>query len=611
MQLKNQVAKFPQKSGVYLIESEGEVVYIGKASSLRDRVQSYFYSDQSTPYKIKALKKQMTDIDYIVTDSEVEALILEESLIKEHQPKFNIQLKDNKRYPYVKIIDEKYPRIKLVRRRKDDGADYFGPYTNVSALRETLKTIEELTPVRRCSWNSEKGTRRPCLRYHMGTCPAPCAGKISREEYLKSVESVQALLQGNYEGLTDQLVEQMEKAASEKDYERAARWRDRIRSVKKITAKQKVRIGDQADQDYIAVASQVRSAMVQVFFVRNGNIKGQDNYELALPEKTTIEEILDSFLVEFYRAGRVIPAKIYVPATPTELETITTWLEESRGSKVDIHVPQRGKKRQILLMAKRNAHSNLERISVNETGEGPSTLAELAEKFDLPHLPDRIEGYDISNISGSDAVGSMVVFEGAQPKKPDYRKFRIQEGGGPDDYKMLQEILRRRLNRGFKNQKDDSSGEGFAEIPDLIVIDGGKGQLQAARNTLQEFGLGDLPLLAIAKQFEEVFLPHRASPVQFEENSEALKLLQRIRDEAHRFAVSYHRRIRQKRTIRSSLDSIDGVGPKRKKALLNLFGSTKAIGEASLAELKQVPNLPAPVAERVYDFFQEEDYVTK
>ena len=619
MQLRQEVKDFPKKPGVYIIRSEGEVIYVGKSASLRNRVKSYFHSGKAGSVKTKKLREEADEVDYIVTDSEVEALILEENLIKEYRPKYNVLLKDNKRYPYIKLTDEKFPQLEVSRKRGEDPGELYGPYIDSGAMRKTLDTIEKIFPIRDCSWKPEDGHRRPCLRYHIDLCPAPCAGKADRETYMESIEKIRDLLKGKIGEVAKELRKKMELASEARDYEKAAEWRDKLKALKKISRDQNVRFRDELDRDFIAISIEGEadngglSGTIQVFFVRAGRITGQDSFDLEFPSRDEPSAILNGFIKKFYSNRRVIPAEIYVEEKPDDASTIEDWLSESRSGKVEIRVPERGKKKNILSMASRNARYERGRDAGHDSGsEGAVArrgVDELQDVLDLPGPPHRIEGYDISNISGTDAVGSMVVFEGGKSSKRKYRSFKISGEAGPDDYRMLKQVLKRRFMRGLggdDEQENEDIDESFSRFPDLILIDGGKGQLSAATDVLESVSMANIPVVGLAKEYEEVYRPGRGRPAEFPDDSEGLKLLQRVRDEAHRFAVDYHRRLRQKRTVRSSLDSIRGVGPKRKKALLNTFNSVERIRKASLEELKSVPGLPEGVAERVAEFFSRD-----
>ncbi len=619
MNLEEKVRDFPEQPGVYIIRSEGKVIYVGKSASLRDRVKSYFNSGKAGSVKTKNLREEADDVDYIVADSEVEALILEENLIKEYRPKYNVLLKDNKRYPYIKLTDEKFPQLEVSRKRGDESGELYGPYIDSGAMRKTLDTIEKIFPVRDCSWKPEDGHRRPCLRYHIDLCPAPCAGKADRETYMESIEKIRDLLKGKIGEVADQLREKMEIASDNKDFEKAAEWRDKLEALKKITRDQNVRLSDELDRDFIALSEKQGTeeddeawGTIQVFFVRAGRITGQDSFDLEFPSDVESSAILGGFIKKFYSNRRVIPAEIYVEEDPEDASTIEEWLEESRSGKVEIKIPKRGQKKKILDMASRNARygrgggkRGKSEFEGEPEGKG---LEEVQEVLDLPTPPHRIEGYDVSNISGTNSVGSMVVFEGGRSTNRKYRRFRIKEKEGPDDYLMLQEVLRRRFRHGLDakdGEKDREFDESFSSFPDLILIDGGKGQLNAVTKVLESLSMANIPVIGLAKEYEEVFRPGETTSVGFSRDSEGLKLLQRVRDEAHRFAVNYHRRLRQKRTVRSSLDSIKGIGPKRKKALLNTFDSVERVSEATPEELKSISEIPDKVAERVAEFFSE------
>ncbi|MFP3952542.1 MAG: excinuclease ABC subunit UvrC [Candidatus Acetothermia bacterium] len=602
MQLKERVRDFPREPGVYIIRSRGEVIYVGKSASLRDRVRSYFHSSSSTSLKTRVLRDEADDIDYIVTDSEVEALILEENLIKEYRPRYNVLLKDNKSYPYLQITEEEYPRVVVTRRRGQVDGEVFGPYTDAGAMRETLDALEKIFPIKDCGWSAEDGGRRPCLRYHIGLCSAPCAGKVDRETYLEYVDGIRGILKGNYREAIGVLREHMEEAAGRNDFEKAAEWRDKIQAVKKISNKQRVRLKDKLDRDFIAMDRKEDGGVIQIFFVRRGRISGQDSFEMEFPREEKDETIIASFVQKFYRNRAVIPEEIYVEKLPADVETIEAWLSDVRSGGVEIIVPRRGAKKRILEMAERNARFSFKSGDTSRAGERREALLDLQSRLGLPALPERIEGYDISNISGEDAVGSMVVFTDGQEDRSAYRRFKISEVSGRDDYRMIKQVLRRRLGRVDDPGEEDES---FASLPDLILIDGGKGQLSAGEEAVHDLGLDGVNLIGLAKEFEEVYQPGSSEPVGFDQESQALKMLQRVRDEAHRFALDYHRRLRQKRTVRSSLDSIRGVGPKRKAQLLNTFKSVEGVRRASLSEISAIPNMPEKVAERIYRFFAD------
>ncbi len=603
MQLSERVKDFPREPGVYIIRSRGEVIYVGKSASLRGRVRSYFGSSSATSLKTRALREEADDIDYIVTDSEVEALILEENLIKEYRPRYNVLLKDNKSYPYLQITDEKFPRVAVTRRRGEVEGELYGPYTDAGAMRETLDALEKIFPIKDCGWSAEDGPRRPCLRYHIGRCSAPCAGKVDRETYLDYVEGIREILKGNYDRVAEVLRENMEKAAARNDFEKAAEWRDKITAVKTISNRQRVRLKDRLDRDFIAMDRKEEMGVIQIFFVRRGRISGQDSFEMEFPPEEADGAIIGGFIKKFYRNRGVIPEEIYVEKTPPDAETIEAWLAGVRSGTVEIVTPQRGAKKRVLEMAKRNARFNYQPALSSGKEDNGEALLELEGELGLPGPPERIEGYDISNISGEDAVGSMVVFTDGRMNKADYRRFKISGSSGPDDYGMLKQVLRRRFGRMDRGNGDEDGS--FSSFPDLVLIDGGKGQLNAGLEVINGLGLGGVNLIGLAKEFEEVYQPGSSGPVGFERDSEGLQLLQRVRDEAHRFALDYHRRLRQKRTVRSSLDSIKGVGPRRKAQLLEVFKSVEGVRRASLEEIKSIPNMPEKVAERIHEFFGE------
>lgn len=599
MLLKDKVSEFPEEPGVYVIRSKGEVIYVGKSASLRGRVQSYFHSNSSTSAKTRALREEADDIDYIVTESEVEALILEENLIKEHRPRYNVLLKDNKRYPYLKITSEKFPAVVVTRRRSDSDGELFGPYTDAGAMRETLDTLKKIFPIKDCSWSAADGKRRPCLRYYIGRCSAPCAGKIDEDGYQEYIDKVRDVLNGNHDKVIDSLREKMEEAAEKNEFEKAAEWRDKICALEKIGDTHNVRLNDELDRDFVALERRADEGVIQVFFVRRGRISGQDSYQLEFPPNEEDGTVVGEFLKKFYANRGVIPAEILVSAKPDDRDIIEEWLGELRSGEVEIKVPRRGSKRKVLEMAGRNAKFTFGPGEVSKAENGERGVIQLMSELGLETPPKRIEGYDISNISGTDSVGSMVVFTDGKKDKSNYRRFKISDITGPDDYGMIKQVLRRRFIHEDRSEEDDES---FSTYPDLLLIDGGKGQVNAVADVMEELDLADVPLIGLAKEFEDVYKPGESEPLDIDKDSEGLQLLQRVRDEAHRFALDYHRRLRQKRTVRSSLDSIDGVGPKRKSQLINAFKSVEGVRKASLEEIKALPNMPENVAERIYHF---------
>lgn len=609
----------PAKPGVYLFkDADGTIIYVGKAVSLRDRVRSYFQRQgRFVSPKVKALVENIRDLEFIVTDSEVEALILESNLIKKESPWYNVRLKDDKAYPYLKVTSEPFPRLMVVRRPGRDGR-YFGPYTNARAVRDTMDFLRKLFPIRTCSLDlSGDLDFRPCLLYHIGRCGAPCAGLQSKEEYDKLIEEVCLFLEGRQHRLIPELKAKMEAASEKLQFEQAARLRDQILALEKVVERQKVVSTTQLDQDVIGMARAGETVCVQIFFIRDGKLTGRDHFFLEARESTGDDEALSAFLKQYYADAAMVPKEILLPGEVEDQSVLAEWLSERRGSKVTLRVPQRGEKRRLVEMVAHNAAlvlgENEARRSrrMERVEEG---LSELQEVFGLQRPPHRIEAYDISNTQGSHAVASMVVLIDGVPANKEYRRFRIRDLQGPNDLAMMHQVITRRFSHGLKerNSLADLSDEErararakFADFPDLVLIDGGKGQLSSARDAMRDLNLEDIPTIGLAKRLEEIFLEDTPDPILLDKDSEALHLLQQIRDEAHRFALTYHRGLRSKEQSRSVLDAIEGVGPKRKKSLLKTFGSVKGVREASLEELKAVPGIPEDVAERIYQLVSE------
>lgn len=592
--IEDKLKRLPDKPGVYLMLSEEEkIIYVGKASSLRSRVRSYF-RDSSAPAKVSALVRHIKDIDYIVTDTEVEALILECNLIKKHRPKYNVFLKDDKTYPYIKVtLDEAYPRIVTTRRVKKDGAKYYGPYTSAGSLHETIRLLRRLFPIRTCK-NFEK-QQRACLNYHIKRCLAPCAGNVSAADYKDMINEIMNFLEGKQERVIKNLQEKMLKAAENLQYEKAGELRDQIKAVEKVLEKQKIVNAAEEDQDVIAFARGNNEVCVQVFFIRNGKVVGREHFFLDGTDGLGRSEVMTIFVKQYYSRVADIPGKILLQEPIEDKDVIEQWLKEKANTRVIIQVPQMGEKLKLVEMIGRNALLLLEEAQLSRQKKklaDEEALLQLKDYLKLAALPLRIECYDISNIQGTSTVGSMVVFEKGKPSTDEYRRFKINAVEGANDYASLQEMLYRRFKRGA----------GAAALPDLVLIDGGKGQLSAARDVMKLLGFASIPAYGIAKKEELLFTENEQEAIKLPENSEALYLLQRIRDEAHRFAITYHRQLRSKDSFRSLLDEIPGIGPKRKKALLNKFGSLENIRMASLQELEQVEGMNKKSAMQVYDY---------
>ncbi|NLW16206.1 MAG: excinuclease ABC subunit UvrC [Firmicutes bacterium] len=606
--LENKLALLPEKPGVYIYKDRnGHILYIGKALSLRQRVRSYFQASADHSSKVRALVQKIHDLEIIVTNNEVDALILESNLIKEHQPWFNIRIKDDKHYPYLKLtMAETYPRLLIARRIQKDGSKYFGPYPSSLAMRETLKLIRRIFPLRTCKQQLDgQPVGRPCLNYHIKRCLGPCTGKVSREEYMEVVQNVDMLLSGRYDNLIKQLTERMEEAAAALQFERAAELRDQLKAIERISERQKMISPDLADRDVFAVARGVEETCIGMLLVREGHVIGREHYFLTGTEDLSQGEILAGFLKQHYANNPFIPREVILSAElpDNDGELISEWLTQRRGSKAQLIVPKRGDKKLLVEMAEKNAALALEERLARSLSEGKlqqEALQELARFLELAEPPRRIECYDISNISGKEAVGSMVVMINGEPQPSEYRRFRIRDIEGPNDYAMMQQVLRRRFRR---LQQDD---ERFSDIPDLIIIDGGKGQLSAALQVLHELGFAGLPVVGLAEKEEHIFRPGHSEPLILPRQSQSLYLVQRIRDEAHRVALQYHRRLRAKKQVASWLEGCPGIGPARRKALLKAFGSLNKIKAASEAELAQVPGMTKKAAANLYAYLRVE-----
>jgi excinuclease ABC subunit C len=588
----------PDKPGVYIMKDEqGKIIYVGKAIILKNRVRSYFQSSRNHSAKVQAMVARIDDFEYIITGSEIEALILECNLIKKHRPKYNISLRDDKTYPYVKVTtNEAFPRVFVTRRVQKDGAKYFGPYTNVGAVHESIKLLRKLFPLRSCRHLDAK---RPCLEYHIKRCLAPCAGKIDEQEYAAMIKSVCLFLEGRSEAVEKDLMKRMETAAENFEFERAAKLRDQLLAVKKVTEKQNIITGS-GDQDAIGMARSEFGVCMQVFFIRSGKMVGRDHFLLTGSDGESDEAVLTAFLKQYYNQTTFIPREILLPIELVEQALLVEWLSEKKEAKVVVETPKRGTKRDIVTMAIGNAKIVLEEQlaklkAANEQTEG--AVVELGQYLQLGKPPNRMECFDISHIQGSETVASMVVFEGGIPKKDAYRRYKIQSAEGkPDDFKSMREVVGRRY------------GEVATEdLPDLIIIDGGKGQLSSALEIIRGAGHYQVPVVGLAKQFEYIFTEGESEPVILPRHSQSLYLIQRIRDEAHRFAITYHRKLRSKRNMVSVLDHVVGVGPKRRKALWDYFGTLNKIKAASVEEMAAVPGMNLPTAQAVYNFFQTKD----
>lgn len=608
----------PDKPGVYLMKNSlGEIIYVGKAKILKNRVRQYFQSSKNHSEKVKAMVKNIAEFEYIVTDSEMEALILECNLIKKYKPRYNILLKDDKHYPFIKVTtNEDFPRVFMTRMLAKDGAKYFGPYTDVTAVYETLELIKKIFPIRTCKMLIKEGENkvRPCLNYHIGLCNAPCGGYVSKEEYGKIINDVIELLSGKDTKIINNLKAQMEETAENLEFEKAAALRDKIHSVEKIREKQKMMSGNFEDEDYISIFSDEMDSCAQVFFVRDGKVSGREHFILENTSGEEKSQILSDFIKSFYGGTAFIPKNIYVPDLE-DGELLEQWLTMKRGSKVWIKLPQKGEKKNMLNMVEKNAKITLEQFKLKFMQDKELhkvALGELADLLDLEELPHRIEAYDISNIQGVDSVGTMVVFEEGRAKNSDYRRFKIKTVKGANDYDSMREILQRRFQHGLdeiqniqERNLELSSGK-FCVFPDLILMDGGKGQVNIALEVLRSFNI-DIPVCGMVKDDKHNTrgLIYNNIEVEIKPTSNVMHLITRIQDEVHRFAITYHRTLRDKRVLHSVLEDIPNVGEKRRKELLKKFGSIESIKKASLEELLDTPSIDKKAADSILSYFKD------
>jgi excinuclease ABC subunit C len=601
--IRKRLRAVPEAPGCYLLrDGTGKVIYVGKALRLRDRLRSYFTAPQGQKFE---LMKRIQDFEVMRTANEVEALVLENELIKHYRPRFNIRLKDDKNFLYLKLpMKEDFPRVHYTRRIHPDGAIYFGPYTSAQSLRQTVKSIRQLLPFRTCSDDVFR-QGRVCLDFHIKRCPGPCEQRISREDYRARIQEVAMLMEGRSDLLARDLHGRMEQSAEKLDFENAARYRDKLRAVEKIADRQKVVTRGRDDQDLVAYARQGKDVFVEVAYIRSGKMVGHDGHALEGELEVAEAELLRSFLVRYYSSATHIPRTIVLTGPIDEADQVRAWLEQRRGGPVALEVPQRGRKRQLVDQLAETAAEELKQLRIQWDYDRSRTepmLQALADALDLDAPPHRIECYDISNLQGDSATGAMVVFEDGRPKSEDYRSFKIKYTPGPNDFAMMQEVLRRRLTRLESALRREDSAEvadrSFSTRPDMILIDGGKGQLGAGLEVLEELGFADIPTFGLAKEREEIFVPNEPDPIVQEHDSPGMFLVQRVRDEAHRFAITHHRKVRSRKALSSPLDSVEGIGPARKKALLRAFGSVQAIRDADVEEIVRL-GIPEPVARRL------------
>lgn len=613
--IQEELKKLPQKPGVYLMKNKlDEIIYVGKAVNLKNRVRQYFQSLKNQSPKVQNMVPHIVEFEYIVTDSEMEALILECNLIKKYSPKYNILLKDDKTYPYIKVtVNEDFPRVLVTRKFVKDKAKYYGPITDAGAVKETVDFIHKLWPVRKCSRNLPKeiGKERPCLNYHIGQCNAPCDRLVSRENYREMIHEIMDFLEGKQEDIEKKMEQEMEKASENLDFEKAAQWRDKLKAIHSIAEKQKMARISMADSDIIAFARAHEEALVQVFFIRSGKMTGREHYYLKGVDRMSRSEVMTGFIKQFYSGTAFIPKEIIlqVDVVPEEKELLELFLSEIKGSKVTFFVPQKGEKQKLVELAAKNAIISLEQFGEKMKREQQKTvgaLQEICDALGLCKKINRIESYDISNIQGFESVGSMVVFEEGKPKRSDYRKFKIKYVQGANDYASMKEVITRRLNHAIIEKAEQGNKKGkFTKLPDLIMMDGGKTQVHAAEHILAEFGL-DIPVCGMIKDDR-----HRTRGLIFQDeeismpiHSEGFFLVTRIQDEVHRFAIEYHRKLREKTSLHSVLDEVEGIGPVRRKALLKHFGNLDAIRQAEIEQLVQVEGMNQKAAEAVYHFFR-------
>ena len=610
--IQEELKKLPGKPGVYLMHDEKDaIIYVGKAISLKNRVRQYFQSSRNKGAKIEQMVTHISRFEYIVTDSELEALVLECNLIKEHRPKYNTMLMDDKSYPFIKVtVNEPFPRVMLARQMKKDKAKYFGPYTSAGAVKDTIELIRKLYHIRSCNRSLPKdiGKERPCLNYHIHQCQAPCQGYISQEEYWKSIDEVVRFLNGHYDLVLKELEEKMMAASDSLEFEKAIEYRELLTSVQKVAQKQKITDTAGDDRDIIAMASEGEDAVVQVFFIRSGRLIGRDHFYLKSAENDTEGEILSSFIKQFYAGTPYIPAELMLPEEIEDQDIIEEWLTARREHRVHLRIPKKGTKEKLVELAQKNAQMVLkndrERLK-REEGRTIGAVKELEKILGLKGII-RMEAYDISNTNGFDSVGSMVVYEHGKQKRNDYRKFKIKTVQGPDDYASMNEVLTRRFGHGLREQQEESETGGFQIFPDLIMMDGGRGQVNIALEVLEKLHL-HIPVCGMVKDDN-----HRTRGLYFnntelpiDRNSECFRLITRIQDEAHRFAITFHRQLRSKGQVHSVLDDIPGVGPARRKDLMRCFENIDAIRNATVEELKELPSMNEKSAQEVYKFFHQ------
>ena len=609
-ELKWKIENLPDSPGCYIMKSGGEVIYVGKAKNLKNRVRQYFQSSANHTQKVRAMVARVDDFELMLVDSEMEAFTLECNLIKRYKPFYNILLKDDKHYPYLRVnMKEAFPRVTIVRRVAHDGAKYFGPYFGANVVRDALDAVRSIFPIRTCSHKlpTEKALR-PCVNYEIGLCRAPCANRISQEEYHELMEGVVDFLGGKFELVLGRLKEKMNQAAANWNYERAAVYRDQITAIDQLMQKQKAIVADGGDQDVAAALIDENGALVQMMYVRGGRLIGSERFSLDNSAEETAEEALSQFIAQYYDESRVPPREVLVNADFRDRGALEERLSGFRQSRVHILVPQRGEKRKLILLAQKNlleeAEKRRKRLA-NSYERTIGALEELKDVLGLPERPRRIEGYDISNTQGAQSVGSMVVMIDGVSANKEYRHFRIKTVEGPNDFASMREMLSRRLAHGLKEVEEGAANARFADFPDLILIDGGRGQLNAALEAMRESGL-DIPMFGLAKRIEEIVLPNEEESIVLDRHSNALHLIQRLRDEAHRFGITHHRALRAKNSIASRLESIPSVGTARRRALLTHFRSMEALRQASPEEIALVNGISPALAQTIYEYLHKD-----
>lgn len=609
--IQEELKKLPGKPGVYIMHDETDaIIYVGKAISLKNRVRQYFQSSRNKGVKIEQMVTHIRRFEYIVTDSELEALVLECNLIKEHHPKYNTMLMDDKTYPFIKVsTNEPFPRVMLARKIAKDKAKYFGPYTSAGAVRDTIDLLHKLYHIRSCnrSLPRDTGKERPCLNYHIKQCDAPCQGYISQEEYGKAVAEVVRFLNGNFDGILNELEQKMQKASDALEFEKAIEYRELLNSVKKISQKQKITDSRGEDRDILAAATSGEDAVVQVFFIRGGRLIGRDHFYLRIVKGEKIGNILDSFIKQYYGGTPFVPGELMVQEELEDVELIEEWLSVKRGGKVTIHVPKKGTKEKLVELAANNAQLVLskdkERLK-REEGRTIGAVKEIEKLLGVSNI-SRMEAYDISNTNGFESVGSMVVYDRGKPKRNDYRKFKIKGVEGADDYGSMREVLTRRFTHGLREREESKELGSFTAFPDLILMDGGKGQVNIALEVLDTLHL-HIPVCGMVKDDKHRTrgLYYQNEEIEIDRSSEAFRLITRIQDEAHRFAIEYHKQLRGKGQVHSILDDIDGIGETRRKALMRKYANLDEIKAASVEELAAIPSMNEKAAESVYKFFR-------